>query len=72
MHGWSSFSVDSEDSKPIDVIFNLTHGNSDSLLEPLPKISLAGNSSAVISIIPLKAGHVDVAAWPQHPSTNIR
>ena len=46
-------------------------GNSDSLLAALPSnLSLAPNTSASVAVVPLKAGHVDIAAWPQE--ANIR
>ena len=46
-------------------------GNSDSLLAALPSnLTLAPNTSASVAVVPLKAGHVDIAAWPQE--ANIR
>ena len=77
------FSPDSDNSKDILVVFNLTNGNSNNLLSPLPNVTLSPNSSqkvvTILSFIirhniiprfqvdisPLKAGHVDVVAWPQ-------
>jgi len=64
----SSFTLyrsdDDESVKELWITFNLTHGNSDGLLQPLPNISLSPNSSQKIDVIPRKAGHVDIAAWP--------
>ena len=55
------------------VIFNLTNGNSDGLLLPLPNITLGSNDSLTIDIVPLGAGHVDIAAWPVgEGSKNVR
>ena len=78
------FSPDSDNSKNILVVFNLTNGNSNNLLSPLPNVTLSPNSSQKVvtlsfisdridkiiprfqvDISPLKAGHVDVVAWPQ-------
>ena len=80
------FSPDSDNSNDIIVVFNLTNGNSDNLLSPLPNVTLSPNSSQKVvnfhkytrkltesfqvDILPLKAGHVDVVAWPQ--TKNIR
>lgn len=58
-----SRSSDSE-SSPVNITFNLTNGNSEDLLSPLPSITLGANDSLTIDVIPLGAGHVDIAAWP--------
>ena len=39
------FSPDSDNSDDIIVVFNLTNGNSDNLLSPLPNVTLSPNSS---------------------------
>ena len=39
------FSLDSDNSDDIIVVFNLTNGNSDNLLSPLPNVTLSPNSS---------------------------
>ena len=66
------FSSDSE-SSPVNITFNLTNGNSEDLLSPLPSITLGANDSLTIDVIPLGAGHVDIAAWPiGEGSKNVR
>jgi len=60
-----SRSPDSDNSKDIVVVFNLTNGNLKNLLSPLPNVTLSPNSSQKIDVLPLKAGHVDILAWPQ-------
>ena len=53
------------ESDSVDVVFNLTNGNPD-IMSKLPNITnLKQNSSVVVDIVPLGAGHVDVVAWPQ-------
>ena len=39
------FSPDSDNSNDIVVVFNLTNGNSNNLLSPLPNVTLSPNSS---------------------------
>jgi len=60
-----SRSPDPDNANDVLVVFNLTNGNSNSLLSPLPNVTLSPNSSQKLDILPLKAGHVDIVAWPQ-------
>jgi len=60
-----SRSPDPDNANDVVVVFNLTNGNSNSLLSALPNVTLSPNSSQKLDILPLKAGHVDIVAWPQ-------
>eukprot|EP00092_Neocalanus_flemingeri_P033043 GFUD01035937.1.p1 GENE.GFUD01035937.1~~GFUD01035937.1.p1 ORF type:complete len:411 (+),score=26.97 GFUD01035937.1:244-1476(+) len=56
----------------VEISFNFTNGNDETLLEQIDPVKIGPNSNITITVVPLKAGHVDIIAVAPDNTTNTR
>ena len=63
LSSWFLFRPDDDSGAgDIHVTFNLTNGNANNLLEPIPAVDIAPDTNISISLVARQAGHVDIVA----------